>query len=463
MNLPKKPLSVISLVMINVIAIDSLRTLPMSAEYGFSLVFYYIIAALTFFLPVALVAAELATGWPQSGGIYVWVREAFGKKIGFITIWLQWFYNICWYPTIMAFIAATLAYCFNPSLTDNKTYMLSVITLFFWGSTLVNFFGMKTSSIFSTIAAIAGTLVPMVFIIILGCVWMGQGHPLQIAFSWATFFPQAGSINNLVLITGIMFGLAGMEMSASHAAEVKNPQNDYPKAAVWSGIIILTSLIFASLAIALVIPSPQLNIVSGLLQAFDLFLKAFHLDWLTPVIALLMVCGALGGVNAWLLGPSKGLLEAGRDGCLPAFMTRTNRKDVPVAILLIQGVIFTLLCSVFLLMPTVSSSFWVLSAVTSILAFIVYIAMFAAALRLRYKFPEVKRAFIIPGGKIGLWAVCLLGLLSCVVTCFVGFFPPSQVPVGNLLTYELILCGGVIAGCLLPWGVIRMTESFRGR
>ena len=99
----KKTLSVTSLVMINVIAIDSLRTLPMGAEYGFSLVFYYLLAAITFFMPVALVAAELATGWPETGGVYVWVREAFGKKIGFITIWLQWFYNICWYPTIMAF------------------------------------------------------------------------------------------------------------------------------------------------------------------------------------------------------------------------------------------------------------------------------------------------------------------------------------------------------------------------
>ena len=107
---------------------------------GFSLVFYYLLAAVMFFLPVALVSAELATGWPETGGVYIWVREAFGKKIGFMTIWLQWFYNICWYPTIMSFIAATIAYCINPDLVNNKYYMLSVITVFFWGSTIVNFF-----------------------------------------------------------------------------------------------------------------------------------------------------------------------------------------------------------------------------------------------------------------------------------------------------------------------------------
>ena len=122
MNTIKKPLNLLSLVAINVIAIDSLRTLPFSAEYGFSAVFYYLVAAITFFLPVSLVAAELATGWPETGGVYVWTREAFGKKTGLITIWLQWFYNIVWYPTIMSLIAVTIAYTFNPALEHSKLY-----------------------------------------------------------------------------------------------------------------------------------------------------------------------------------------------------------------------------------------------------------------------------------------------------------------------------------------------------
>lgn len=446
----KKTLSVFGLVMINVIAIDSLRTLPMSAEYGFSLVFYYLVAALMFFLPVALVAAELATGWPETGGIYVWVREAFGKKVGFVTIWLQWFYNICWYPTIMSFIAATLAYCINPALVNDKAYMLIVITIFFWFSTLINFLGMKASSFISTISAIVGTLVPMIFIIILGFIWVGTGKPIQIEMSWKSFFPDLSSINNLVLLTGILYGLVGMEMSAAHASEVHNPQNDYPKAALWSAMIILASLIFSSLAIALVIPQKDLNIISGLLQAFDAFFSAFHLGWLTPVLALLIICGSLGSVNAWILGPSKGLLAASRDGCLPASFCKTNSKHVPVVVLWVQGLIFTVLCSVFLFMPTVSSSFWVLSVVTSILSLVVYVAMFASAIRLRYKFPNVKRAFTVPGGKLGIWVVCSLGLISCFFTIFLGFIPPSQIPVGNIYLYELIIITGIVLGCLLP-------------
>lgn len=447
----QKPLSVFSLVMINVIAIDSLRTLPMGAEYGFSLVFYYLIAAITFFLPVALVAAELATGWPETGGVYVWVREAFGKKIGFITIWLQWFYNICWYPTIMSFIAATLAYCIDPNLANDKAYMLVVINLFFWFSTLINFFGMSTTSWMSTFSAIIGTIVPMVFIILLGIIWMALGYPIHVTFTWQSFLPDLSQVGNLVLLTGLVYGLIGMEMSASHAREVKNPQRDYPIAAVWSGIIILLTLILSSLAIAIVIPQNELNIISGMLQAFETFFKAFHMEWFTPLLAIMIICGSLGGVNAWILGPSKGLLMASRDGCLPVHFSKTNPKGVPVAVLFIQGGIFSALCSVFLFMPTVSSSFWLLSAITSILALIVYVAMFAAAIRLRYKFPNVQRAFRIPGGMIGMWIVCLLGLLSCLFTIVIGFVPPSQISVGNVFHYELILFIGVIFGCLLPW------------
>ncbi len=455
----KKGLSVFGLVMINVIAIDSLRTLPMGAAYGFSVVFYYLLAAVVFFVPVALVAAELATGWPETGGIYVWVREAFGKPLGFVTIFLQWFYNICWYPTIMAFIAATLAYAINPALVDNKAYMLGVITVFFWGSTWLNSLGIGTSTLLSTLAAIVGTLLPMLVIITLGMVWIVQGHPVQISFSWPSLMPNVANIHGLVLLTGVVFGLVGIEMSASHAGDVKNPPRDYPHAVFWSAVVILASLLLASLAIAIVIPVQQLNIVSGLLQAFDVFLSVFHLHGLTPILAALIILGALGCVNAWLLGPAKGLLIASHDGCLPKALSRVNKQGAPMAILWIQGGLFTLLCTAFILMPSVSSAFWVLSAITSILAFFVYILLFAAAIRLRYKYPSQVRAFSIPGGRIGLWVVCLLGVSSCLMMIVIGFFPPDQIVIGNVVSYECLLIMGVLMGCVLPVGIYVLTKN----
>lgn len=458
----KKPLSVISLVAINVIAIDSLRGLPFSAEYGFSAVFYYLLAAITFFIPVSLVSAELATGWPETGGLYVWVREAFGKEIGFLTIWLQWFYNIAWYPTIMSFIAVSIAYMINPALSHSKFFMLSMVMIIFWGCTLVNCLGMRIASWVSNFSAVVGTIIPMLLIVVLGAMWMELGKPIHIIFSSSTFFPNLKHIDNLVLFITILFGLVGMEMSASHAREVQNPQRDYPRAVYYSMLIILLPLVLGSLAISIVLPTHQLNIVSGLLQAFELFFKQFHMMWFMPILALMLVFGAIGGAAAWMLGPSKGMLMACKDGSLPASLGKIAKNNTPVRILLLQGAIFTVMCSAFILMPTVSAGFWVLSDVTAILALLVYVAMFPAAIVLRYKFPDKARAFKIPGGKIGLWFTCLLGLLTSLAGVVIGFFPPSQIPVGNLMTYEIIISVGVIVGCLVPFLFIALARYTQG-
>jgi len=95
-NNKKRTLSVFSLVMINIIAIDSLRNLPTSAGMGLAVGVVYVAAFLVFMLPGILITAELATHYPKTGGVYVWVREAFGAKWGFVNIWLQWIYNVFW-------------------------------------------------------------------------------------------------------------------------------------------------------------------------------------------------------------------------------------------------------------------------------------------------------------------------------------------------------------------------------
>src|SRR5690349_19030043 len=133
-----KVLGFFQLVMMNVIAVDSIRTLTFSAVFGLSLVFFYLIAGLLFFIPTALISAELGTGWPNRGGIYIWVMEAFGKKFSFFIIWLIWICNVIWYPTILALIVGTFSYFLNPNLANNPTYMCAGILIIYWGITLIN-------------------------------------------------------------------------------------------------------------------------------------------------------------------------------------------------------------------------------------------------------------------------------------------------------------------------------------
>jgi amino acid transporter len=456
---PHKPLSMFALVMINVIAVDSLRNLTVGAEYGFALVFFYILAALLFFIPTILITAELATGWPVTGGAYVWIREAFGAQWGFLSIWLQWIYNVVWYPTIFAFIAGVLAYLVEPALVNNKYYMLGAIILTFWAMTCINFWGIKTASIVSTIGAIFGTILPMFFIACLGVFWILAGKPRQIHFTFSNLLPSHAHIQNIAFMTNILFGLLGMEMSAVHAGDVRHPGKDYPRALAYSSVIILGTLIFSSLAITLVVPLEKLNLVSGLIDAFKIFFDSYHFSGLLPIMVILIALGCLSGAAAWIIGPARGLLVATQDSDLPRFFSKHNRKNVPIGILVTQGIIVSLLCLVFFIMPTVKSSYWLLSNLAAQLALLFYILLFAAALRLHYKCAHVKRAFKIPGGSWGMWLVSGTGILTCCVAIIVGFLPPTQVAVGKIATYEMLLILGMLVFCLPPFIFHRLCKK----
>ena len=240
MSKPKRRIiSVFMLAMINVAAICNIANLPVAGKLGFTAILYYLIAAVLFFIPVAFISAELATAWPQTGGVYIWVREALGERLGFLAVWLQWVENIIWYPTALSFTAATFAYVFNPSLAQDPKYIMTTILISFWVITFINFFGMKLSGWISTLCAIVGVLLPGILIIFLGMSWVLSGHPMQIEFNVAHFVSDF-SFSKLTLFAGILLSLGGMEMSAVHAKEVENPQKNYPKAIFISSAIILS-------------------------------------------------------------------------------------------------------------------------------------------------------------------------------------------------------------------------------
>ena len=447
----KKTLSLFAITMINIIAVDSIRTLPISAQYGFSLVFYYLIGGIFFLIPSALIAAELGTGWPETGGLYVWIKEAFGKKVGAAIIWLNWIYNLAWYPTIMALVAGISAYLINPALAENKYYMISVILTLFWLATFLNCYGMRLSSWISTIGALFGTLLPMVFIIILSFIYYYQGRPLAIEISWDTFFPSDTSLDKLAFFSSILFGLLGLEMAATHAGEMTHPKRDYPKSLLISVIIILASIILSSLAIAAVVPYHELNLVVGILQAFKLFFDIFHIPYFTYIIAAAIIIGALSGVSAWIIGPTKGIMVASRDKTLPKFLTKQNSHGVPSNALITQGVIVTLLSFFYLFMPSVGSTFIFLSIITAQLAMIVYITLFAAGIVLHHKKRHVKRAFKIPGGNTGIWLVALSGILISSFAFVLGFIPPKAALIDNIYLYESLLVGVMLVISVLPF------------
>jgi putative glutamate/gamma-aminobutyrate antiporter len=431
----KRVLSVFVLAMLNVSIMASLRNLPLVAHFGLEAIAYFLIVAFMFLVPCALVSAELATGWPKSGGVYVWVREALGERMGFLAIFMQWVHNVAWYPVIMTFVASTLAYVINPALAHNKVYILTVVLVGYWGMTLLNYLGIKTSSLFSTIGVIAGTILPGLLIIALGFSWVFEGNPSQIPFTLKSLVPKYDGINSLVFLSGLFLAFGGLEVSAGYASDVKDPQKNYPKSIILAALIVLFIFMLGSLSIALVIPKDQINIVSGLMDSFEQFFATYHLHGILPILAVLLIIGAIAEVNSWIIGPVKGLHATAVHGNMPPYFQKVNKNGTPVNLLFFQALIVTASSFVILQMPTVSASFWILTALSAQSYLVMYILMFIAAIRLKYSKPHVPRAYSVPYQKTGMWFFSSLGILASCLAIIVGFVPPESLEVGSLEFY----------------------------
>lgn len=471
--LKSKRVTVLTLCLMTVAAVVSLRGLPMMAAEGMSMIFYILFATLVFLLPASLVSAELGSAFSnRQGGVYTWVKEAFGPRWGFTAIWLQWIQNVVWYPTVLGYAAACLAYLFmDETLAASGTYTGIVILIAFWCATLVALRGSAAVNTVTKWGVLLGTLLPGVLIIILGLLWVDQGNPIAFLVQDITtasgqvvqehvhprFFPYMTGLGSIAFLAGIVLLFAGVEVQAVQVTEMENPAKEFPAAMLLAATITFVLFLLGSFAVAAVIPAKEISLTAGLMQAFQILFDKFNLGFLIPVMGLFMAFGAIGGVMSWVTGPSRGLLQTAMEGEMPPFLAKTNKHGSPVIILFIQGVIVTILAGLYLVMKDVSVAFFVLSAMTATLYLAMYMLMFAAAIRLRISQPNLPRSYKVPGGMVGMFAIGGIGFLGVTFALIVGFFPPTNLPVGNPTLYV----GLVAAGMLIFVGAPLIIQLFK--
>jgi amino acid transporter len=441
----------LALVMITTGIITSIHGAPTMAEYGFSLIFIYLVVALVFLLPSALISAELATGWPEDGGVYVWVKTAFGERLGFVSVWQQWIENVIWFPSILTVMVVAAVYGFDPTLKDNNWFIFFAINGLFWAMTITNLFGMRTSSMVAIICTIFGRILPILFLFGLAMLFLKKGNPSNVSFTWGNFIPDFSDTNKLSFIVGAFLTFAGIEASASNAASAKNPRRDYPRAIITSAAIALVLVTLIGLAIAIVVPRDQIDLDAGIMQAVAILLESNGIGWLLTFAGLVIALGMLGEVNNWIPAPTRGLLIAGRDGALSPFWQKENRHAAHKTILLSQAVIVTAISTIYLFFEDVQVAFWLMNVVPTMLYIVMYFLMFAASIRLRYSHPEVPRRYRVPFGNIGIWALAILGSLSGLLAICIAFVPPQLVPTEERSAYILVVTLGFIVFTIMPF------------
>jgi glutamate:GABA antiporter len=433
------------LALVTVGSVGYLGSAPALSVFGLASVFFYVLPALVFLLPVALVAAELSSGWP--GGVYNWVREGISAPMGLVAVWCQFAQTVFYYPALLAYVAGTLAYVIDPRLAGNGVYNAAVIIVLFWGGVLVTSRGAAVVAELSSSGTVIGTLIPAGILVALGVAYLLQGNRSAAPMTADHLLPAWSGFASVVLVVNSFFTYAGIEVNAVHVDELRNPGRDYMKSIFLATALVLAVFIGPTLAIAWVIPAQQISLTTGLMQAFNSLLTHFDAAFGVPLIAIALAVGALAGMISWLDGPSEGLLRIGREqGFLPPYFQRVNGKGIEVRILAAQGTVVTVIALLFAFIPGVSRAYWIFAVMATQVYLIMYVLMFIAALRLRRSQPDRARGYRAPA--LGL--LCVLGAVSSVAALAIGFLAPSQFGHSNRVVYAVLILAGILAIGIVP-------------
>jgi glutamate:GABA antiporter len=446
-----RPLGLFFVVMLMFGITTTLHGLSPLATYGLGAVFFLLLAVVGFLLPASMIAVELATGWDRDGGVFLWASEAFGKNAGFFATWLQWFQDVIFWTVILTGSAAMLALGIGWSEgAENKVYIVAVVLGSIWFTTAMTGMGLRSSGWVGTVGSLVGTIVPGIALVAFAVIYLSEGHPSNISFDVSALVPDLSKAGNLTFAISTILIFAGIELMGTRVGEIRNPGHTYPRA-TWVAIGMTTILLVPTvLAIAVLVPRGELNIAAGIVQAIaTAFDSVWHIKWVPALFAIALLIDSIGEIAGWMSGTPIAMATAAREGFLPKRFGRETRGAVP-SMLLGQAIVGSLISVLFIAVPTVRSVFWLLSALLVQLYLLMYILLFASAWRLRFTQPNRPRAWRVPGGKVGIAIVSLVGIAFAAAAFVVGFIPPSSLTELTTAHYLGVLCSALAVSLGIP-------------
>ena len=438
---------------------------PTFATSKLHLVFYLLLGGFLWFIPVALCAAEMATvdGW-EKGGVFTWTGKNLGKKYGFANLFFEFFEITVGFVTMIYFILGALSYVFDwPALNSNPMIKFIGVLVIFWILALSQFGGTKYTAKIAKIGFIVGILLPAAILIILALIYIIQGNPIYIS-SKDTFVPDFTKVNTLVVFVSFILSYMGVEASATHANEMDNPKKEYPLAMLLLVIVAIVVSTLGGLAIAAVIPQDQINLSAGVVQTFAVLLGHFTANntILVKIIALLLAFGVIAEVSSWVVGPTRGMIIAAEEGAIPKSWAKTNEHDVPVYLVIAQGIIVSIWDAVLTFGAGGSNlSFLAAMSLTVVIYLSGYILFFVGYIKAILG-EGLNGAYQMPGGKPVKIIVAIIGLATSIFAFFISFVPPTSIA-GNAVQsheYMWMLIISYVISLILPFAIYDLRQKY---
>jgi amino acid transporter len=447
------------LVLFNLVAVLGLRHLGTTAKFGPGSLLMWLIAAVFFFIPQGLAVTELSSRFPKEGGVYFWTKRALGEGHGFLCGWCYWVNNVLYYPNLLISAAVISTFMFGKNgtgLSDSWAYALPVTLGILWIAVLINIVGVGTGKWLQNAGGI-GTYVPGVILILLGGYGMITAAPAN-ELSAVTLKPDLSNFSALNLLASIAFAFAGLELASVMGDEVEHPRRNLPRSVFISAPLIAVAYFVGTAAVLWWIPTKDINVVSGFLQAIKT--GANHISpslwWIAPFCAALYTIGNLGSVGAWLVGPARMAFVIGLDRYFPkAFGAVHPRWHTPYVAILVQATLGTifLLVSVLGKGTNVENVYLILLDTQILVYFIPYLYLFIVFLIHRRRGDNGSDIVHAPGGSTGAWLTGLSGIVVTLFAMIIATIPPPEM--ANAAGFRLKVIGGalgfVVIGGLIYW------------
>jgi amino acid transporter len=453
------------LLMFYVVTGFSLRWLATAAHAGPSAIVIWIGAWLCFYLPLALSVLELASRYPQEGGLYVWSKKAFGDFAGYISAWTYWTSNLPYFPAVLYFAAGNVLYMRGQKwmyLSNRPSYYVWFSLAALALTTFLHLAGLNIGKWLHNVGAF-GMWVPAVIVIIMGFIgWHRFGSANQ--FTLASFVPSA-HLKDMIFWASLAFAFGGCETASFMGEEVKNPRRNIPRALILAGFIVAFCYIIGTVAVLLVLPSHEISDLQGLIDAIRS--TSDRLGWVAvvPISAALIAVSNLGAAGAFLAAGARLPFVVGIDRFLPAAFGKLHpRWGTPYVALITQS----LCAAVFILLgqagTSVKGAYDVLVSMGIITYFIPYLFVFASMFRLQWE-PADENVIRVPFGRPVALLVSCVGFLTTLFTIGLSLIPGPEEPNKILAAVKVIGLTAVLlgAGALLYYSAKRKAVSSADR
>lgn len=431
----------------NISALYGIRWIAKSTSDSFGLglgaIPMWLIFMVVFFIPQALMCAELASAYPTDGGLNDWVKIAFGTKYGFLVSWMHWTALIFWYASFLTFFSVNFTYMIGrPELADNKLLVLIMSLVVFWALSFASIKGMTFGKYFTSVGAL-GSVVPTVCLIVMSvlAIVVFKKAPSASVYTFETLAPKL-NVNSLVAISGITFAYTGAEFTANFASEMKDPQRDYPRAIIIAAASICILYVTGSACMTMLMPTSEIFAYTGTLDAIARACDLLGVPSVfVQIIAFGITLSIFGAVVLYIAQPTKMLFGYAEPGIFPDKITKRNSHGIPEKAILFQAVLVSVLLAGVAVFPAVETIYNVLVTMTALTSLFPYVLLFAAYIKIKKEKVDEPTLYQMTRNK--KWG-CFLGYVELVISsiAIVCSALPVMNNVRDNIIYEVEMVGG---------------------